>query len=286
METKNPTEFVLGKLAELGFEYHDLVPPTGHGAGGLALLWKQEIKLDVLDATPNLFDTSIEYQGKLFYASFVFGDTDKNKRKLLWNHLTSLAISRDSSWFITSDFNDLLSDEEKLGGPTRPEGSFYDFRTFFSEGDLYDLRHTGDPLSWRGQRGEHFVRCRLDRAAANTKWAEMFPSAWSRYLAYEGSDHKPILSVFEPAKKKRQGIFRYDRRLKDNPEVTAIIKEAWILAKHKPISGRIAAVRGAISLWNKERQYNSRKLIEEKRIELETALSCLSNDTDRIHKIT
>lgn len=37
METKNPNTFFLDKLKHLGYEYYDLVPPTGHGAGGLAL---------------------------------------------------------------------------------------------------------------------------------------------------------------------------------------------------------------------------------------------------------
>ena len=58
-----------------------------------------------------------------------------------------LASSRDSPWFVTGDFNDILNEEEKLGGPARPEGSFTDLRTFFSEGDLFDLRHSGDSLS-------------------------------------------------------------------------------------------------------------------------------------------
>lgn len=64
MESKNPNEVVLKKFEQLGYEYYDLVPPTGHGAGGLALFWKQEVHLDVLDANANLMDTVIE--GKAF----------------------------------------------------------------------------------------------------------------------------------------------------------------------------------------------------------------------------
>ena len=64
-----------------------------------------------------------------------------------WTHMLHLASSRDSPWFVTGDFNDILNEEEKLGGPARPEGSFTDLRTFFSEGDLFDLRHSGDSLS-------------------------------------------------------------------------------------------------------------------------------------------
>ena len=207
-------------------------------------------------------------------------------RKHLWNHLVNLADIRESPWFITGDFNDLLSNEEKAGGPERPEGSFSDMRTFFAEGDLFDLQHSGDSLSWRGQRGEHFVRCRLDRAAANSSWAESYPTARCMYLAYEGSDHRPIISVFEPGKKRRPGLFRYDRRLKDNAEVTKLILEAWAKASNMPIAERIKVIRGVISRWNKEHQANSRLLIEQKRQELETAQSSSENNTQLIHQIT
>lgn len=141
------------------------------------------------------------------------------QRKLLWDHLVITAELRDSPWFITGDFNDLVSNGEKVGGPERPEGSFSDFRTFLAEGDLFDIQHTRDFLSWKGQRGVHYVRCRLDRAAANTSWAERFPTARCVYLPYESSDHKPLLSIFEPARKKRRGLFWYDRRLKNNPKL-------------------------------------------------------------------
>ena len=135
------------KFEHLGYEYHDLVPPTGHRAGGLALFWKQEINLEVLDATPNLFDTYIVYEGKPFFASFVYGDNDKFKKRFLWNHLLNHSEIRDSAWFITGDCYDLLHENEKNGGPPRPEGSFSDMRYFFAEEDLFDLPYSRDFLS-------------------------------------------------------------------------------------------------------------------------------------------
>ena len=199
--------------------------------------------------------------------------------------MINLADLRDSPWFITGDFNDLLCANEKEGGPERLEGSFSDMRTFFAEGELFDLHHSGDSLSWRGQRGEHFVRCRLDRAAANSSWAEKYPTARCMYLAYEGSDHRPLISVLEPGKKKRQGIFRYDRRLRDNAEVTTMIQTAWTGAPNLSVTEKIKLVRGVISRWHKEHHENSRLLIDQKRRELEEAQSCPANDTQLIHQI-
>ena len=45
METKNPDEFVIKKTEQLQYENKFLVSSVGHGAGGLILLWKQEINL-------------------------------------------------------------------------------------------------------------------------------------------------------------------------------------------------------------------------------------------------
>ena len=286
METKNPDRFVISKTEQLLFENHLLIPPTGHGAGGLALLWKKEINLQILSSNANHIDTVIVFEGKEFHSSFIYGNTDKKIRKEFWDKLITLAEPREAPWFITGDFNDLTSNSEKTGGAERSEGSFTDLRTFLSEGDLYDLQHSGDPLSWRGKRGDDIVRCRLDRAVANSLWAEIFPTARTQYMAYEGSDHKPIVSFFEPEKKKRRGLFRYDRRLKDNDEAKTLVAETWKNATHMCISDRISRVRSAIAEWSRAKYSNNRILIEEKKAQLESALTCSTEDATLIKKIS
>lgn len=77
-----------------------------------------------------------------------------------------------------------------------------------SECDLYDLNYSGNYLSWRGQRYTHLVKCRLDRAMANSSWIEAYPSGRSEYLRFEGSDHRPIVVSFDPVKKKQKGLFQ------------------------------------------------------------------------------
>lgn len=130
------------------------------------------------------------------------------------------------------------------------------------------------------------MRCRLDRAAANSHWAELFPNARSHYLTYEGSDHKPILSFFEPDKKKRRGLFRYDRRLKNNPEVKALVKQAWKNNPSITVNDRINLVRSALIQWSKQQYQNSREQIEKKKEELDSAMSDPANDTELIARVS
>lgn len=73
---------MVNKTKQLVLDNIYLVPSTGHGEEGLALSWKQEIKLSVLTSCANLIDTCVEYEGKMFYASFIYGDCDKPKKRL------------------------------------------------------------------------------------------------------------------------------------------------------------------------------------------------------------
>lgn len=247
------------------------MPPEGHGRGGLALFWKAGINLSVLKACKNYIDTEITYEGKTFHSTFIYGDTDKTNRKQTWDDLAALSSSRNTPWLLSGDFNDITGNQEKSGGVTRREGSFIDFRTFLSSCDLFDLSHSGDFLSWRGVRGNDVVRCRLDRTITNNQWFDIFFAGRCEYLKFEASDHKPIVTCFDVTRKKKKGLFRFDRRLKDKPEVKELIAQTWKGAVDSDVEGKIILIR--------------RKEIEQRKKELDQALSSPDNNTELINKI-
>lgn len=184
METKNPDDIVLKKLEELRFNLSFLVSPQGHGGGGLIFLWKPEIKLEVLVSCHNFINTKISTKGQSFFATFVYGDPEQANRRQVWKDLTEIALSKEDPWFITGDFNEIIDNSEKVGGPMRAEGTFIDFRSFISECDLYDIKHAGYSLSWRGVRHTHVVKCILDIAMGNSAWTELFPKGRCEYLKF------------------------------------------------------------------------------------------------------
>lgn len=181
----------------------------------------------------------------------MYGDPEQSKRKLVWEVFKELAVSREGPWFLSGDFNAMVDNSEKKGGPLRSEWSFVYFRSFLSECDLYDVRHSGNPLSWRGVRHTHVVTCRLDRAVGNSEWAELFPNGRCKYLRFEGSDHRPIITYFA-LEKKKPGWFRYDRRLKENGEVKKLVEEVWNEDLAGSVQSRIAKVWQALILWNRK----------------------------------
>lgn len=60
METKNPSEYVSENLQWMGYSSHHLVPPHAPGAGGLALFWKQNIEVEVVQSNQHYIDTKVK----------------------------------------------------------------------------------------------------------------------------------------------------------------------------------------------------------------------------------
>ncbi|CAA7044434.1 unnamed protein product [Microthlaspi erraticum] len=215
----------------------------------------------------------------------VYGEPDQTKRQEVWEMIMNQTQDRTDPWLLTGDFNEIIESAEKKGGPVRPESSFTNFRTFMSECDLYDLRFSGNFLSWRGVRNKHLVRCRLDRSMSNSAWAEDYPSGRSEYLSFKGSDHRPIITNFDTTRKRRKGLFRYDRRLKENVEVSQLISDAWNTRELNTVEGKIGRCRREIIRWNKQRHLNSQEQIEKYRQNLETAMTEELNNTTLIEEL-
>lgn len=111
----------------LGYASNYLVSPHGCGGRGLALYWKQGIKLEILKESNNFIDTKLKHEGRDMFITFVYGEPDQTKRREIWSNLNKIGISRDASWLLIGDFNEILDNSEKQGGITRSESSFVDF---------------------------------------------------------------------------------------------------------------------------------------------------------------
>ena len=104
-------------------------------------------------------------------------------------------------------------------------------------------------------------------------------------MEFNGSDHRPLVSIFDSAKRKSNRIFRYDRRLKDNQEVKDLITTTWLAAENLHSEVRLAKVRQALVQWSKEKHLNSRETIERIKKELDEALSSRVGDEDLIYRL-
>lgn len=216
------------------------MPPIGL-AGGLSLSWKDDIEVDILFSSANIIDTRIEALGYSCFVSLIYGAPQAANIPAFWRQLMELGEGRDDSWFIAGDFNDLLDNSEKVGGPARWEGSFLSFRSFVAQMGLWDLKHSGNHLSWRGTRYSHFIQSRLDRAMA---------------------DHRPIVVHFDVTRRRNKGLFRFDRRLKDKPEIRQLVSEHWKSDPLESVLSKIGRIRVNIIKWVRDQNANSNLAIK------------------------
>ena len=207
-------------------------------------------------------------------------------RLAFWTKLSQTGLDWDSSWLLTGDFNEILDNSEKVGGPARWEGSFTAFRSFVSQNGLWHLRHSGNQLSWRGNRYSHFIRSRLDRSMVNCSWSEQYPMGRSSYLRFEGSDHRPLITYFNANYRKKRGIFRFNRTLTEKPEMEEMINSAWNYSPIASAMARLDSCRRSIIKWAKEQNAKSNMIINQAQTDLEHALSAATPDSVLIESLT
>ena len=160
-----------------------------------------------------------------------YGRPEAHQKHESWELLRHLH-SRDSMlWLCVSDYNEILSSEEKQGGLPRPPKQMEDFRQALLHCGLNNLGFIGNIFTWRnGRPGRAFVQERLDQACANTEWREIYPFARVRHLHVAYSDHEPILittqEVTQVTSRRRQPK-RFEERWASHPACEGVIHEAW-----------------------------------------------------------
>ena len=93
------------------------------------------------------------------------------------------------------------------------------------------------------------------------------------YHRFEGSDHRPVVTLFDTNLLKKKGVFRFDRRLREKPEIRNLVAEAWQNQPFDSVLAKIGRVRQKIVEWTKLQNLNSKALIQTTLVELEDALS-------------
>ena len=96
-----------------------MVPREGRG-GGLVIYWKSLINLTVEASGKYYIDAIIDKNTKNAWRLIGFyGEPEIARRIEAWNKLRSLNSQPDISWLCVGDFNEITSQDEKVGGAIR-----------------------------------------------------------------------------------------------------------------------------------------------------------------------
>ncbi|XP_020681916.1 uncharacterized protein LOC110099172 [Dendrobium catenatum] len=182
-------------------------------SGGLMVLWRKDLAdFSVIETSSQMVVGNLKVSGKgSWVVASVYGSTDAQERKLLWDNLERLC-SNDLPLVIGGDFNCVLSQEEKRGGKkfSLTQGS-KDFNSFMINNDLHEVRSMGPKFTWcNNKSGSARILEKLDRCLINSSALNIIHLALIKHLPHIASDHCPILlDIFKPVEFVKKDI-RYE----------------------------------------------------------------------------
>ncbi|XP_042965942.1 uncharacterized protein LOC122299620 [Carya illinoinensis] len=201
--------------------------------GGLALFWKLEVDLTILQYSKNHIHAIIaeeEQESRRWFLTGIYGFPEVASRHLTWTLMRSLKNVDNLGWLLIGDFNEIIHQAEKWGGVDRPEWQMKNFRDAIDDCGIKDLGYQGCPYTWSNRRGEsECISARLDRALANEVWCLNNPLASVIHGSVAYSDHTPLWVDTTGYQTSRRGHrpFRFESMWSGEEGCSKLIKEAW-----------------------------------------------------------
>lgn len=158
----------------MGFIHGLVINPIGL-KGSLALLWKQDVDLDIINFSQHHIHAKINNQAssKLWFLTMFYGNPNTNRRHESWDLFTKIKEYSKAPQCVLGDFNEITHQEKKYGKILRPDKQMNNFRTTLESSGLFDLGWKGQKYTWTNRyKEETFTKLRLDRAVASIDWIE------------------------------------------------------------------------------------------------------------------
>nr|XP_025616741.1 uncharacterized protein LOC112709055 [Arachis hypogaea] len=211
----------------LNFEKSFCVEPRGL-SGGLCLLWKSNTNIDVYEWCDNYIKASININNGLKWQGvFVYGNPVFQRRRKLWHELTVSNRSREEPQAFLGDFNDILSQDEKVGLHPQPKIYLDTFRSFVDDNGLIDIDLKGNKYTWYSNPRNNFItRERLDRVLVNWNWLHIHQNVILKAAPAISSDHCALILETQPRIRIKKD-FRFEAFWTEHEECKEVIRRSW-----------------------------------------------------------
>ena len=271
METRLDRERFDWHCRELPYKNKLIIkkPDTG---GGIALIWKPEVNLDVINFTENhVLAKVVEADGFEWYLTGFYGWPEASQKHKSWALLKHLLSFVDGPWLCIGDFNAMLSSSEKQSRCPPTQSQMDEFRMALDFCGLADLGFVGFPFTWNNKRpGCANTKERLDRAVASLEWREKFQDSTVYHLSSHASDHIPLLLETRRAKAfsmRGPKGFRFEEAWLLSEECEAKVRDAWNKASEGPsplvaAQGKIASCGEELRAWGASRTHPDSEAIK------------------------
>ena len=219
METRLNTKGFNTLYGNLPFQNNIIVKHLD-GGGGLAFLWKNDLKLKVINYTANhVLARVTEEDGFVWFMTGFYGWPETQQKFKSWKLLEPLKTFVEGPFLCFGDFNAILHSSEKQCTKQPHTAQIDAFRQALDICQLEDLGYKGYPFTWTNKRpSDANTKLRLDRVMATKGWIDNFPISNVVHLLPHASDHIPITIHVQKFRKKNR---RADRGFK--------FEESWLL---------------------------------------------------------
>ena len=175
-----------------------------------------------------------------------------NKRREGWKLISDLNRSYKLPW-LCGDYNEILTEDEKRGGNSRPAWQMEQFQMVVDECNFQEIPFTGPKMTWCRGGGNDSIFERLDRGLANQEWMERFKWSLEDHPMVSTSDHLPLVFTISKCPivvNKRRNDFKFDNMWTRRTECELIVKKGWNVVGS--VGERVKRCVDLLSKWKKE----------------------------------
>ena len=243
-------------MHSVGFSNKVVVNAKGT-AGGLCLMWKSSLSVDLVDFNNDIIAVKISDVVCEWILVGFYGPSYAAKKKKAWENLSALLESLKIPWVCVGDFNFTTCEDEKFGGKKGSSTQANFLQELMFESGAIDLGFSGNKFTWaKGRWGKSAVKRRLDRAIASISWRLAFPKASVVHLSAIESDHTPICLDSNPVESFAHRPFRFEAAWARDPRCYDVIDKAWSSeprgSEFFRLCNKQEETRKALRTWNKE----------------------------------
>ena len=155
METKSNREW-MEQVKDQCKMKHGLIVPSDGSKGGLAMLWKEGIKVEVKTYFQEHIDVWVErgWNGSHWHLTGFYGNPNTAKRPESWAKLKFLKGTSSLPWHVIGDFNDITGLSEKEGGRPRPRRQMEIFNDAINHCGFWEVDFIGPRFTWLYQKAD------------------------------------------------------------------------------------------------------------------------------------